>query len=121
MRYFTFDHGMRMYNAGFEEVMGQPTRPLTKGDDPFHKDVARSLQEVVNEVMVKLATASWRTRGRPACAWRAAWPSTAWRTATSCANSRRDLRAAGAGDAGGAMGLPSGRGMTSSTSPASGR
>ena len=56
MRNFTFDHGMRMFNARFEEVMGQPARPL--GDGPleqFHKDVARSLQEVVNEVMVKLS------------------------------------------------------------------
>ncbi len=56
MRYFTFDHGMRMYNARFEEVMGQPTRPLDEGPvTQFHKDVARSLQEVVNEVMVNLA------------------------------------------------------------------
>lgn len=56
MRNFTFDHGMRMFNARFEEVMGRPARPL--GDGPleqFHKDVARSLQEVVNEVMVKLS------------------------------------------------------------------
>jgi len=57
MRHFTFDHGMRMYNERFEEVMGAPTRPL--GDEApleqFHKDVARSLQEVVNEVMVALA------------------------------------------------------------------
>jgi carbamoyltransferase len=57
MRHFTFDHGMRMYNARFEEVMGQPTRPLDEGEvTQFHKDVARSLQEVVNEVMVALAT-----------------------------------------------------------------
>ena len=56
MRNFTFDHGMRMFNERFEEVMGRPARPL--GDGPleqFHKDVARSLQEVVNEVMVKLS------------------------------------------------------------------
>jgi carbamoyltransferase len=57
MRHFTFDHGLRMYNRRFEEVMGRPTRPL--GDDgleQFHKDVARSLQEIVNEVMIALAT-----------------------------------------------------------------
>jgi len=56
MQYFDFDHGMRMYNEGLERVMGQPTRPLETGElTQFHKDVARSLQEVVDEVMVKLA------------------------------------------------------------------
>ena len=56
MQYFTFDHGMRMYNEKFEQVMGEPTRPLDDAElSQFYKDVARSLQEVVNEVMVALA------------------------------------------------------------------
>ena len=56
MQYFTFDHGMRMYNEKFEEVMGKPTRPMGDNNLPdFYKDVARSLQVVVNEVMVSLA------------------------------------------------------------------
>ena len=57
MKHFSFDYGLTMYNPSFEKIMGAPTRPL--GDDnleQFHKDVARSLQEVVNEIMVKLAT-----------------------------------------------------------------
>lgn len=57
MRYFTFDHGMRMFNRRFEELMGEPARSFETGPlTQFHKDVARSLQEVVNEVMVALAT-----------------------------------------------------------------
>ena len=57
MRYFEFTHGMRMYNPMLEELMGEPTRPLETGEmTQFHKDVARSLQEVVNDIMVKLAT-----------------------------------------------------------------
>jgi len=57
MRAFTFDHGMRMYNRRFEEVMGAPSRPLESGElTQFHKDVARSLQEVVNRAMVRLTT-----------------------------------------------------------------
>lgn len=65
MRHFTFDHGMRMYNARFEEVMGQPTRPLDEGPvEQFHKDVARSLQEVVNEIMVALARKVLRDTGQ---------------------------------------------------------
>lgn len=56
MEHFCFDYGMRMYLPSFEEVMGAPTRPLDSGEmTQFYKDVARSLQEVVNEIMVKLA------------------------------------------------------------------
>jgi len=67
MRHFTFDHGLKMYNRRFEAVMGEPTRPY--GDKApltqFHKDVARSLQEVVNEVMVKLANRVIEETGLP--------------------------------------------------------
>jgi carbamoyltransferase len=57
MRCFSFDYGLRMFNSRFEEVMGRPARPMGHGPlEQFHKDVARSLQEVVNEVMVKLST-----------------------------------------------------------------
>jgi carbamoyltransferase len=46
-----------MYNERFEALFGQPTRPLETGRlEQFHKDVARSLQEVVDDVMVRLAT-----------------------------------------------------------------
>lgn len=56
MRHFSFDYGLKMYNRRFEAVMGEPTRPYGEGEiTQFHKDVARSLQEVVNEVMIKLA------------------------------------------------------------------
>jgi carbamoyltransferase len=56
MKHFCFDYGMRMYLPSFESVMGRPTRPLDEGPmEQFHKDVARSLQVVVNEIMVKLA------------------------------------------------------------------
>ncbi|MBO87636.1 MAG: hypothetical protein CL927_19980 [Deltaproteobacteria bacterium] len=66
MRHFTFDHGMRMYNARFEAVMGAPTRPLDESEpiEQFHKDVARSLQEVVNEVMTALARKVMRKTGQ---------------------------------------------------------
>jgi carbamoyltransferase len=57
MKHFCFDYGMRMYLPSFEKVMGQKTRPLDAGELPqFYKDVARSLQEVVNEIMCALAT-----------------------------------------------------------------
>lgn len=107
MRYFTFDHGMRMYNAGFEEVLGQPTRPQNHGELPqFYKDIARSLQEVVNEVMVKLATKVVQETGVPRICL-------AGGVALNCVANGHILRDApiedifvqpAAGDAGGAMG-----------------
>ena len=66
MRHFSFDYGLKMYNRSFEAVMGEPTRPYGQGEvTQFHKDVARSLQEVVNEVMVKLATRVVEETGIP--------------------------------------------------------
>ena len=65
MKHFCFDYGMRMYLPSFEEIMGQPTRPLDSGELPqFYKDVARSIQEVVNEIMCKLATHIVKTTGQ---------------------------------------------------------
>jgi carbamoyltransferase len=107
MRFFTFDHAMRMYNAGFEKVMGQPSRAL--GDGPleqFHKDVARSLQAVVDEVMVKLATTVVEKTGVKKLAL-------AGGVALNCVANGHILRQSpvedvfvqpAAGDAGGAMG-----------------
>ncbi len=107
MRHFTFDHGMRMFNRRFEEVMGQPARPLDDGPlDQFYKDVARSLQEVVNEVMVKLATRVIEQTGCPRLCL-------AGGVALNCVANGHILRNApvqdifvqpAAGDAGGAMG-----------------
>lgn len=56
MRCFSFDYGTHMFNRRFEAVMGAPARALETGElTQFHKDVARSLQAVVNEVMIHLA------------------------------------------------------------------
>lgn len=108
MRYFDFTHGMRMYNKGFEEVMGEPTRPLETGEmTQFHKDVARSLQEVVNEVMILLATKVVQETGLPRLCL-------AGGVALNCVANGEVLRRApvddvfiqpAAGDAGGAMGV----------------
>jgi len=54
MKYFHYEHGLRMTGPEIETLFGQPTRtpesPLTQ----FHKDVARSLQEILNEAMLKI-------------------------------------------------------------------
>ena len=54
MDYFTYEYGLTMTGKKMEELFGQPARkpesPLTQ----FHKDVARSLQELTNDVMLSL-------------------------------------------------------------------
>jgi carbamoyltransferase len=108
MRHFDFDHGIRMYNSRFEEVMGQPTRLMEAPTlDQFHKDVARSVQEVVNEAMVKLATSAVESTGIPRLCLSGG-------VALNCVANGHILREApiedlfvqpAAGDAGGAMGV----------------
>ncbi len=57
MDYFVFDWDMRMTHEAFFELMGRPPREPEGPMEDFHKDVARSVQEIVNEVMIKQATA----------------------------------------------------------------
>ena len=55
MEYFTFEYGLTMTGRKIEKLFGQKTR---KGESPltqFHKDVARSLQEITDEAMLKIA------------------------------------------------------------------
>ena len=69
MKHFCFDYGMKMYKPSFEAIMGQKSRPPEDEELPqYYKDVARSLQEVVNEVMCKLATSVvHKTKCRKLC------------------------------------------------------
>jgi carbamoyltransferase len=57
MEFFDFDFGMRMCNERFFELFGHEQRDPEAPMDQHHKDVARSVQEIVNEVMVKQACA----------------------------------------------------------------
>jgi carbamoyltransferase len=57
MDYFDFDFGMRMANERFFELFGHEPRDPEGPMEQHHKDVARSVQEIVNEVMVKQANA----------------------------------------------------------------
>ncbi|MFN7143258.1 MAG: carbamoyltransferase [Myxococcota bacterium] len=107
MRYFAFDRGERMFNEAFEKLMGQPARPLEEGElTQFHKDVAKSLQVVVDDTMVRLATTVVKETGlKKLCL--------AGGVALNCVANGEILRRApvedifvqpSAGDAGGAMG-----------------
>ena len=107
MRYFSFEQGERMFGAPLEALLGQPARGFDAGElTQFHKDVARSLQVVVDDVMVRLATTVVKETGqRRLCL--------AGGVALNCVANGEILRRApvddifvqpSAGDAGGAMG-----------------
>jgi carbamoyltransferase len=107
MDFFDFDKGQAMFNKRFEALMGRPRRPLESPEMAQHyKDVARSIQKVTEEVMVKMATFVVETTGqRKLCM--------AGGVALNCVANGHVLRRApiddlyvqpAAGDAGGAMG-----------------
>ncbi len=107
MRYFSYDYALRMFEPSFEDLLGRPRRKLETGPlEQFHKDVAKSLQVIVDEVMVKLATSVVEKTGkRKLCM--------AGGVALNCVANGHVLREApiedlfvqpAAGDAGGAMG-----------------
>lgn len=53
--YFSFEAGLKMTSGKFDKFLGgkprKPDAPLTQ----YHKDIAKSLQEVTNEIMLKMA------------------------------------------------------------------
>ncbi len=107
MSYFDFDFGMRMANEKFFELFGRGPREPEGAMEDFHKDVARSLQEVLNEVMVLQARALHeRTGSKNLCL--------AGGVALNCVANGHVLRETpfenvftqpAAGDAGGALGV----------------
>ncbi|NOS67632.1 MAG: hypothetical protein HOO67_04690, partial [Candidatus Peribacteraceae bacterium] len=54
MDYFTYEYGLRMTGREIEKLFGQPTRGQESPLLQFHKDVARSLQEITEEIMLKI-------------------------------------------------------------------
>ncbi len=63
MKYFTFEYGDRMTGREIEKLFGQPTRKQESPLTQFHKDVARSLQEITDEAMMKIAAHAKKLTG----------------------------------------------------------
>ncbi len=55
LKYFKFHRGMHMINAKFESVMGKPALKPEKHISTFYKDVAASIQVVLEEIVLKTA------------------------------------------------------------------
>ena len=107
LQYFDFVHGLRMTSDRFADLFGGPPRkpngPITQRE----MDLARSIQDVVEEVMLRMArTAHRQTGSRRLCL--------AGGVALNCVGNGRILREGpfealwiqpAAGDAGGAVGV----------------
>ncbi len=63
MEYFTFEHGLTMTGRAMETLFGQKRRKSESPLTQFHKDVARSLQEITDEVMLKLVAHAKKLTG----------------------------------------------------------
>jgi len=56
MDYFDFVSGTKMYSKALPELLGQPARLAGTGIETFHMDVARSLQDVLEEILLQKVT-----------------------------------------------------------------
>ena len=104
--YFNYLRGTTMTNARFDRLFGGRPRPPETPVEQRHMDVARSVQEVTGEIMLRLARHAREVTGLPRLCL-------AGGVALNCVGNGRVLREAGfdelwiqpaAGDAGGALG-----------------
>ncbi|HEU4597075.1 MAG TPA: carbamoyltransferase [Pyrinomonadaceae bacterium] len=106
MKYFNFAHGLTMTNARFDELFGGPPRAVEGELTQREMDLARSVQEVTEEAMLRMARHAHKITGeRNLCL--------AGGVALNCVGNGRILREGpfervwiqpAAGDAGGSLG-----------------
>jgi len=107
MEYFTYPHGLTMTGKAFERLLGGPARQPESKLTQREMDLARSIQEITEEVMLKMTAFAHRETGmRDLCL--------AGGVALNCVGNGRILRDGpfeqiwiqpAAGDAGGALGV----------------
>jgi len=54
MKFFDYHYGFKMINSNFIKLFGREKRNPESRMDEFHMDVARSIQEVIEEIVLKL-------------------------------------------------------------------
>src|SRR5207237_336114 len=105
--YFGYVTGLRMTSPKFDELFGRPRRAEESPLEQFHMDVARSIQAVTEEVMLRMARFAHRESGATDLCL-------AGGVALNCVGNGRLLREGpferiwvqpAAGDAGGAVGV----------------
>jgi carbamoyltransferase len=107
MEYFTYPHGLTMTGRGFAKLFGGPARQPESKLTQREMDLARSVQDITEEVMLKMTRFAQRETGlRDLCL--------AGGVALNCVGNGRILRDGAfdqiwiqpaAGDAGGALGV----------------
>lgn len=55
MKYFSYEYGLTMIGSQFEQLFGQPARTAESEMSQFYKDVAASIQQVTEELVLELA------------------------------------------------------------------
>jgi carbamoyltransferase len=63
MEYFTYPHGLTMTGRAFEKLFGRPARRPEAKLTQFEMDLARSVQDITEEVMLKMARFARRETG----------------------------------------------------------
>ncbi len=105
--YFGYAQGLRMTNGAFAKLFGEPPRKPESKLTQKHMDLARSIQEITEEVMLKMACYAHRETGMNRLCL-------AGGVALNCVGNGRILREGpftdlwiqpAAGDAGGALGI----------------
>ena len=105
--YFTYAHGLRMTGTAFERLIGRPARQPESLVTQREMDLARSIQEVTEEVMLKIAGFAHRETGQK-------YLCLAGGVALNCVANGRIMREGpfeevwvqpASGDAGGALGV----------------
>jgi carbamoyltransferase len=57
MQYFNYGTGLTMTNSRFDELFGEPARKSEKLLTQFHMDIAASIQNVLEEIVLKMTRA----------------------------------------------------------------
>jgi carbamoyltransferase len=107
LEYFEFVHGLTMTGAGFERLFDGPARPVESKLTQRELDLARSIQDVTEEIMLRMARNAHALTGLPKLCL-------AGGVALNCVGNGRIEREGpfeelwiqpAAGDAGGALGV----------------
>ncbi|NQZ97107.1 MAG: carbamoyltransferase [Myxococcales bacterium] len=106
MKYFSYDYGLRMTNDHFADLFGHPVRKGESKMEQFHWDMAASIQNVTEEIMLRMVRSLHEQTGLPNLCM-------AGGVALNCVSNGRIVREGpfenlwvqpAAGDAGGALG-----------------
>ena len=73
--YFNYVSGLTMTNAAFDELFGGPPRAPESKITQREMDLACSIQEVCEEIMLRMARTAHASKGRPS---ETRWPRGSW-------------------------------------------